>query len=53
MNECISGLRNQSKALFGAVVVKYLEICETCGTNVHIYDVWLQTKTSVFFIFLS
>lgn len=31
---------NVFERLFGAVVVKYLEICETCGTNVHIYYVY-------------
>lgn len=40
MNECICGVEESIKKLFGAVVVKYLEICEPCGTNVHIYDVY-------------
>ncbi len=37
MNECICGVE---ESIFGAVVVKYLEICETCGANVHIYYVY-------------
>lgn len=45
---------NQSK-LFGAVVVKYLELCEMCGTSVDIYYIyiWLPKKPCVFFQFLS
>lgn len=52
MNECICWVEESIKKLFGAVVVKYLEICETCGTNVHIYGVY-EYGQNVFSIFLS
>lgn len=52
MNECINGVWGVNLKLFGAVVVKYLEICEPCGKKrAYIWCIRQQTKTSVFFIF--
>lgn len=40
-----------NQKLFGAVVVKYLEICEMCGSNVDIYYVYGCRQRQVCFFF--
>ena len=49
MMNVMEGVINQSK-LFGAVVVKYLELCEMCGMNVDIYYIYGYKQSQVCFI---